>query len=53
MTKQEKAAIILEALDLKAPASINWNFEKEWISAIVTGLTEIEKKEAQIEKEDS
>jgi hypothetical protein len=45
LSRQEKAKIILEMLDTYAPASVNWNFEKEWISAIEKGLDVIAKKE--------
>lgn len=47
MSEQEEAKIILEALDMYAPANINWNHEKQWISAIVKGLREVK-----IKKED-
>lgn len=46
MTKREKAKIVLNVLDLHAPANINKNLESNWIDAIMRGLTVIEKEEA-------
>jgi hypothetical protein len=43
MNKQEKAKIILEALDQYL--QIDWNFEEYYIKGIMKGLTEIEKAE--------
>lgn len=43
MTKREKAEIILNVLDKKAPTNINWHMEEKWLDAIMEGLTAIEK----------
>lgn len=42
VTKEEKAKVILNAIDELAPTTINWNLEKQWINAIVAGLKQIE-----------
>jgi len=43
MTDEEKAKIILEALD--EYMQVNWNFEKYYLKAIKNGLKEIERRE--------
>lgn len=43
MTNEEKALIILEALDKNL--FIDWNLESFYISAIIEGLEEIDEKE--------
>lgn len=52
MLKPEMAKIMLEALDVHAPANINWNLEKEWLSAIMKGFDAIE-REVQLETKDT
>lgn len=51
MTKEEKATIILEALDKYL--QVNWNNEKMYIKAIMQGIEEIEKWEKSAEKKAS
>ena len=46
MVREEKAKIILEKLD--EVISVDWNFEKFYIKAIVSGLKEIEDKEKEL-----
>lgn len=43
MTDEEKAKIILEALD--EYTQVNWNFEKYYIKGIKNGLKKIKEKE--------
>lgn len=43
MTDEEKAKIILEALD--EYMQVNWNFEKYYLKGIKNGLREIERRE--------
>ena len=43
MTNEEKAKIILEALD--EYMQVNWNFEKYYVKGIKNGLKEIERRE--------
>jgi hypothetical protein len=43
MTEEEKAKIILEALD--EYIQVDWNFEKYYLKAIENGLKEIEERE--------
>lgn len=43
MTDEEKAKIILEALD--EYMQVNWNFEKYFVKGIKNGLREIERRE--------
>ncbi|WP_156940160.1 hypothetical protein [Caldanaerobius polysaccharolyticus] len=43
MTLEQKAKIILEHLDTFV--NVNWNFEKEYINAIMAGLVYIQEKE--------
>ena len=43
MTDEEKAKIILEALD--EYIQVDWNFEKYYLKAIKNGLKEIERRE--------
>ena len=43
MTDEEKAKIILEALD--EYMQVNWNFEKYYMKAIKNGLREIKRRE--------
>jgi hypothetical protein len=43
MTEEEKAKIILEALD--EYIQVDWNFEKYYLKAIENGLKEIERRE--------
>ena len=47
MTKRQKAKVILDALDRRAPApgSINWALEDMWLDAIIDGLLYIEIQE--------
>ena len=45
MTKRQKAKVILDALDRRAPANINWALEDMWIDAIIDGLLDIEIQE--------
>lgn len=42
MKNQEKARIILCSIEEKAPIGVNWNFEKEWLAAIIDGLLKIQ-----------
>ena len=43
MTYEEKAKIILEALD--EYMQVNWNFEKYYVKGIKNGLKKIERRE--------
>lgn len=45
MKNDEKAKIILEHLD--EYLQVNWAFEKYYIKAIMKGLKEVDKKEAE------
>ncbi len=45
MTKRQKAKVILDALDRRAPANINWALEDMWLDAIIDGLLDIEIQE--------
>lgn len=45
MTKQEKTKLILDALKIYTPISIDGFYEKEWFGAIRKGLDSIEKQE--------
>lgn len=45
MTKRQKAKVILDALDRRAPANINWALEDMWLDAIIDGLLYIEIQE--------
>ena len=45
MTKRQKAKVILDALDRRAPANINWTLEDMWLDAIIDGLLDIEIQE--------
>lgn len=45
MTYEKKAQVILEAIDKLAPTTVNWNFKKQWITAIKAGIKEVEKSE--------
>ncbi len=45
MTKRQKAKVILDAIDRRAPANINWALEDMWIDAIIDGLLDIEIQE--------
>lgn len=49
MTNEEKAKIILEAMDSNG-IQINWNMEKYYTAGIIKGLEDIEKKENAIKK---
>ena len=42
MTKRQKAKVILDALDRRAPVNINWALEDMWLDAIIDGLLDIE-----------
>ena len=45
MTKRQKAKVILDALDRRAPVNINWALEDMWLDAIIDGLLDIEIQE--------
>lgn len=46
MTRIEKAKIMLDVLDLKAPVQINWNNEDRWLSALEEAILTVEEEEA-------
>lgn len=45
MTRREKAELILDVFDERAPTNINWNMADFWLEAIEAGLEAVEKAE--------
>lgn len=42
MTDREKAMVMLETIEKRAPTNINWNMQQQWLDAIIEGFREIE-----------
>ena len=47
MERDQKATVILDAIDKQAPVDIDWNKSKVWMAAIMRGLRDVEQMEAE------
>lgn len=47
MTRREKAEMMLDVFDERAPTNINWNMADLWLDAIEAGLKAVEEAEKQ------
>ena len=52
MTRREKAGIMLDVFDERAPTNINWNMADLWLDAIEAGLIAVEEAEKKKGEED-
>lgn len=47
MERDQKATVILEAIDKQAPTDVDWDKSKAWMAAIMRGLRDAEQVEAE------
>lgn len=47
MERDQKATVILAAIDKQAPVDVDWNKSKAWMAAIMRGLRDVEQVEAE------